>query len=425
MRQHIAVGLDVGTTKICAVAAGISGSEITLLGMGVAPSVGLRKGVVINIDDTVSSIRRVLAETEECTGVRVRSVSVGISGSHIKGFMSSGAVGVRGSEVTPSDVERAIESAKAVYMPLDREVIHAIPVEFMLDGQEGITNPIGMSGVRLEAKVHIITGSVSSIQNLLKCCEKAGLDVAELVFEPLASARAVLTRDEKESGVVLIDIGGGTTDIALFRDGSLRHISVLGVGGSHVTNDIAVGLRIQMSEAERLKKTAGAVVMSADAEEREIQVTQAGGQVRTLPRECLVNIIQPRCVETLELVREELKRCFCYEQAIYGVVLTGGSSQLSGFDRMAESLLELPVRIGAPEMITGPDPVIRNPQFSTGVGLVSCFPAVQRQEPGHTVSSNSLLGKLRHWTRDLFRNAETINQDQNKEGGVVCSKLKK
>ncbi|MGC2064085.1 MAG: cell division protein FtsA [Thermodesulfovibrionales bacterium] len=429
MRQHIVVGLDVGTTKICAIAAQVYGAEINLLGMGVSPSAGLRKGMVINIDDAVGSIRMALDETETCSGVRVRSVSVGISGSHVRGFESRGAVGIRGREVSHSDVERAIESARAVYIPLDREVLHVIPTEFILDGQEGISNPVGMSGVRLEARVHIITGAVSSVQNLLKCCEKAGLDVVDLVFEPLASARAALTKEEKEAGVVLVDIGGGTTDIALFREGSLRHASVLGVGGNHITNDLAVGLRVQMSEAERLKKTAGATVISRDNEEQEVRMTQADGQVRSLPRAGLVSIIQPRCGEMLDLVREELRRCFAYEHAVYGVVLTGGSSLLKGFDRMAASVLQLPVRIGTPDIISVPEdsvsPVLRNPQYATGVGLVACSSVVDRPRAVHPVSSNSFLGRMRHWAKDLFKNEEIINPDYKKEGGMVCSRSKK
>lgn len=429
MRQHIVVGLDVGTTKICAVAAQVHGAEIKLLGMGVSPSSGLRKGMVINIDDAVGSIRMALDETEACSGVRVRAVSVGISGSHVRGFESYGAVGIRGREVSHFDVERAIESASAVYIPLDREVLHVIPTEFILDGQEGITDPVGMSGVRLEARVHIITGAVSSVQNLLKCCEKAGLDVVDIVFEPLASARAALSRDEKESGVVLVDIGGGTTDIALFREGSLRHASVLGVGGNHITNDIAVGLRIQMAEAERLKKSAGATGISRDDEEQEVQMTQTCGQVRPLPRADLVSIIHPRCEEMLELIRKELKQCFSYEHAVYGVVLTGGSSLLKGFDRMAASVLQLPVRIGTPVIISASEhaiaPELRNPQYATGVGLVACSSVADRSRVVHPISSNSLLGRMRHWASDLFKNAEIINPDYKKEGGMVCSRSKK
>jgi cell division protein FtsA len=287
-RPHIAVGLDVGTTKVCAVVAevrgGKAGGKADVLGLGFSPSAGLKKGIVINVDATVDSIRKAVREAEASCGARVKSVSVGISGAHIKGFDSSGAVGIRGKEVSAADVERSIDSAKAVYIPLDREVLHVIPTEFVLDGQEGIIQPAGMSGVRLEARVHIITGASSPIQNLLNCCEKAGLEVSDVVFEPLASAHAVLTEEERESGAIIIDIGGGTTDVALFKDGSLRYAAVIGLGGNHFTNDIAVGLRISVRDAEDLKKTSGAAYEGLVAKEEEINITQAGGTIRTLPR---------------------------------------------------------------------------------------------------------------------------------------------
>ena len=425
MRYNIVAGLDVGTTKICAVAAASGSAGIDLIGLGVTPSAGLRKGIVINIDDTVDSIRSAIVETEACTGVRIKSVSVGISGGHIKGFNSQGAVGIRGKEVTYNEVERAIESAKAVCIPLDREVLHVIPTEYMLDGQEGIINPIGMSGVTLGASVHTITGSVSSVRNLLKCCEKAGLDVVDLVFEPLASAKATLTKHEKESGVVLIDIGGGTTDIALFREGSLRYVSVLGVGGNHLTNDIAVGLRVSMVDAERLKKALGSVIFNKDKDPENIQITQAGGQMKTIPGDCLVQIIQPRCEEILDMVRQELKRCFVYEHAISALVITGGFSLLRGFDKMAESILGLPVRIGLPDRINGLGLDIKNPQYSTGVGLVAYYSELDQTKILHPESVNNILWKMKHWAKDIFRHSENINPNNKKEGGIVCSKLKK
>lgn len=425
MRHNIVAGLDVGTTKICAVAASAHSGGIDLIGMGVAPSAGLRKGVVINIDETVDSIRRAIVETEASSGARIKSVSVGISGGHIKGFNSQGAVVIKGREVTPADVERAIESGKAVYMPLDREVLHVIPTEYILDGQAGITDPTGMSGVRLEARVHIITGAVSAIQNLLKCCQKAGLDVVDLVFEPLASAKATLTKHEKESGVVLIDIGGGTTDMAFFKDGSLRHAAVLGVGGNHITNDIAVGLRVSMAEAEMLKQVSGSVSFSKNGDSGNIQITQSDGQVKTMPGDCLVQIIQPRCDEILEMVRAEFKRCLAYEHAIQGLVLTGGSSLMQGFDKMAESMLGLPVRLGLPDMINGLGPEIKKPQYSTGVGLVAYYPESDQTKIVHSEGVNSILGKMKHWAKDIFSHTEDINPDNKKEGGIVCSKSRK
>ena len=412
MRQQVIVGLDVGSSKVGAVAAAVRPGNVDVLGLGLSPATGLRKGVVTDIDETVDSIRRAVREVESSAGVRVRSVSVGISGAHIESFEGRGAVGVRGSEVAYMDIKRAIEAAGAVYIPLDREVLHVIPTGFVLDGHEGISNPVGMSGIRLEAKVHIVTGAVSAIQNLLKCCEKSGLDIADVVFAPLASSRAVLTVEETDSGVVLVDIGGGTTDIALFRGGNLLHASVLGVGGGHITNDIAVGLRVHMSEAERLKRTSGSVDMDRDDAEPEIRITQAGGQVRTLQRECLVNIIQPRCGEMLELVRAELKRGLGYEHASCGVVLTGGSSLLEGFAGMAEEVLALPVRVGVPSVAGGCGAILKNVQFATGAGLVMHCPEFDRTRAVHPVSSNSLFGRMRHWARDFFSTTDTLSIDQ-------------
>ncbi|HSB31587.1 MAG TPA: cell division protein FtsA, partial [Candidatus Sulfobium mesophilum] len=300
-RQHITVGLDVGTTKICAVVADTSGKTAEILGFGVSPSTGLRKGIVINIDATVDSIKKAVREAEASSGIKIKSISVGISGAHIRGLYSSGVTGLRGKEVSGSDVRRSMDSAKAVYIPLEREVLHVIPVEYVLDGQDGITDPIGMSGVRLEARVHIITGAVSPMQNLLKCCEKAGFEVADIVFEPLASAHAVLTDEERESGTILIDMGGGTTDVALFKEGNLRYASVIGVGGNHFTNDIAVGLRITANEAEKLKKAAGAAYERFVGDAEQMEIIQTGGQTRTLPRKYVAEILQPRCEEMFEL----------------------------------------------------------------------------------------------------------------------------
>ena len=424
-RQNIMVGLDVGTTKVCAVVAAVSGGRAEILGLGVAPSSGLRKGIVINIDATVDSIKKAVREAEASSGVRIKSVSVGISGAHIKGFDSAGAVGLRGSEVSAADVERSIDSAKAVYIPLDREVLHVVPAGFVLDGQDGITDPIGMSGVRLEARVHIITGAASPMQNLMKCCEKAGLEVTDVVFEPLASAHAVLTREEKESGVVLVDLGGGTTDIALFRDGSLRYASVIGVGGNHFTNDIAVGLRITMGEAEKLKKTSGAAYEQIVGNAEEIQIAQTGGQVRTLPRKYVAEILQPRCEEMLELIKEEIKKCSGYGTALCGLVMTGGASQLTGLDKIAESVLGLPVRQGAPVHVIGPKHAANNPVYSTGVGLVTY--GCETDAAGLLTADlvGGVLGKVTDWFKDKFKYADYLNFNNRKEGGMVCLKSRK
>jgi cell division protein FtsA len=372
MGSQIVVGLDVGTTKVCAIAAEINGKGMRLLGMGNSDSTGIRKGLIINIDATVGAIKQAIAECEKFSGTKIRSVIVGVSGNHIQGFNSSGLVGVRKREVSFSDVDNAIDSAKTVHIPLDREILHVIPIEFVLDEHEGIADPIGMSGVRLEARVHIVTGAVSPVQNLIKCCEKSGLAVSDVVLEPLASANATLTQEEKEFGVVLVDIGGGTTDIALFKDGCLRHVSVLGIGGAHLTNDIAIGLRISMYEAERLKKSYGAAVTGIIADDsEEIQIKHTGDKERVIPRKYLAEILQPRCDEMLEIIKGAIKESYGYELATCGVVLTGGCALLEGLDKMAEAVLGLPVRIGTPSSVTGMNARMANPMYATGVGLIS------------------------------------------------------
>lgn len=428
-RPNIAVGLDVGTTKVCAVVAEVCGGRadggVKILGLGFSPSAGLKKGIVINVDATVDSIRKAVKEAEASCGARIKSVSVGISGAHIKGFDSSGAVGIRGKEVSAADVERSIDSAKAVYIPLDREVLHVIPTEFVLDGQEGITYPTGMSGVRLEARVHIITGAASPMQNLLKCCEKAGLEVSDVVFGPLAAAHAVLTREERESGAILIDLGGGTADVSLFKDGSLRYASVIGVGGNHFTNDIAVGLRISIKDAEDLKKASGAAYEDLVGREEEIHITQAGGTIRTLPRKYVAEILQPRCEELLELVKAEINKCSGYGTAICGIVATGGGSQLSGLDKMAESVLGLPVRTGFPAQTKGLKNSVNSPAYSAGVGLATyaCEPEAKGIVTADLVGG--AFGRVTGWLKDRFKYADYFHLNNRKEGGVLCLKSRK
>ncbi len=425
MAQHISVGLDVGTTKVCAVVADLGRREAGILGFGVAPSQGLRKGIVINIDATVDSIKKAVKEAEASSGARIKSVSVGISGAHIKGFDSSGAVGLRGKEVSSADVSRSIDSAKAVYVPLDREVLHVIPTEFVLDGQDGITDPIGMSGVRLEARVHIITGAVSPLQNLLKCCEKAGLEITDVIFEPLASAHAALTKEEKESGSILIDLGGGTTDIALFKDGSLRYASVIGVGGNHFTNDIAVGLRIMLGEAEKVKKTAGAAYERFVSGSEEIQITQADGPMRTMPRKYVAEILQPRSEEILELIKDEIGKCLGHGTALCGAVMTGGASQLSGFDKLSESVLGLPVRAASPGHPKGLKSEIKSPIFSTAVGLATYEYALEAKDIAYAGLAGGAFAMMREWVKNKFRFADYFNFNNRKEGGMLCLKSKK
>jgi cell division protein FtsA len=402
-QRNIVVGLDIGTTKICAVVGEDVNGELEFRGVSFSGSTGLRKGVVVDIEATVESIKKALRTAEDATGVEINAVHIGISGGHIKGFNSYGAVGVRSKEVTHIDIDRVIDSAKAVYVPLDREVLHVIPTGYIIDGQNGIKDPIGMAGVRLEAKVYIITGAVTSVQNLLKCCEKAGVEVIDIVFEPLASARAILTDDEKDLGVAVVDIGGGTTDIILYKDGWLRHSSVLAIGGNHFTNDIAVGLRIAVPEAERIKKGSGYAMVNMVADEtEEIDIVQAG-QGRKILRRHIAEIIQPRAQELLELVRSELTACAGYDIASTGVVLTGGGSLLRGIDRMAEAVLGLPVRIGFPIHVEGCPEIMENPMYATGTGLV--FHAFDA-EPDRGFSFNTfsgVFGKMRDWVAGIFR----------------------
>lgn len=400
-RENIIVGLDVGTTKVCAVVGEVVGDELEIRGIGTSPSTGLKKGVIIHIEPTVESIKKAVKETESSTGVQIETVYVGITGNHIKGLNSHGAVGIRGSEVTPLDVERVMESARAAYVPLDRELLHVIPAGYILDGQNGIKDPVGMAGVRLDANVHIITGAVSALQNLLKCCEMAGLEVIEAVFEPLASTAATLTDDEKELGVALVDIGG-TTEIVLYKDGWLQHLSTLSIGGNHFTNDIAIGLRIQLAEAERLKKDFGCAIASMVKDDDVIDITQAG-QKRKIPRRYLSEIMQPRAEELLDLIKGELFSCAGYDIASLGVVLTGGGSLLDGLDRLAESVLGLPVRIGSPDGIKGCRGNINNPMYATGVGLV--LYGLDKESGGASYEGNltGIFGKMKDWFAGMFK----------------------
>jgi cell division protein FtsA len=399
---NVIVGLDVGTTKICAVVGEVVNGLIEIRGVSTSPSTGLRKGVVVSIEATVESIRNAVKTAESSTGVEINAVYVGISGGHIKGFNSHGATGVRSKEVTDIDVERVIDSAKAVYVPLDREVLHVIPTGYAIDGQNGIKDPVGMIGERLEAKVYILTGAITSVQNLLKCCELTGIEVVDIVFEPLASAEAILTEDEKELGVAIIDIGGGTTDIILYKDGWLRHSSVLAVGGNHFTNDIAVGLRIALQEAERVKKSFGHAITSKVNGSEEIEIVQAGQEKKILRRQ-LSEIIQPRTEELLELIKSELLSCSGYDIASTGVVLTGGGSLLEGFGSMAEQILGLPVRIGFPREIQGARDIISNPIFATGTGLVLYGFHSELHREFSPVTFTGIFGKMKDWVKGIFR----------------------
>jgi len=398
---HIIVGLDVGTTKICAVVGELFNGELKIIGFSTSDSTGLRKGVVVDIESTVVSIKNAIETAESLTGVQINAVNIGIAGGHIKGFNSYGAVGIKGKEVTYADIDRVVDSAKAVYVPLDREVLHVLPTGYILDGQNGIKDPVGMMGVRLEANVYIVTGAVTSVQNLLKCCEKVGIEVVDIVFEPLASAEAILTEEEKELGVAVVDIGGGTTDVILYKDGWLRHTSVLAVGGNHFTNDIAVGLRVTVSEAERIKKEYGVATTSLVSDLEEITIIQAGNE-RKILRKYLSEIIEPRTEELLDLIKTELMSCSGYDIASTGLVITGGGSLLDGFDKMAEALLGLPVRIGTPRYVEG-GKEINNPMYATGVGLVLYGIESESKKGFYPDMFAGIFGKMKGWVKGIFR----------------------
>jgi cell division protein FtsA len=365
------VGLDIGTTKICAVVSEFNEKGADIIGVGTYPSVGLRKGVVVNIDNTVDSIQRSMEEAELMAGCEIGSVFIGIAGSHIKGFNSHGVIAVKGQEVSQEDVDRVIDAARAVAIPLDREVIHILPQEYIVDEQRGILDPVGITGVRLEAKVHIVTGAVTAAQNLIKCANRAGLDVIDIVFQPLASAEAVLTQEEKDLGVALVDFGGGTTDLALFTESAIKHTAVLGLGGNNLTNDIAVGLRTPSKEAEQIKIDHGSCLNSLVDKDQMIEVPGVGGRKpRLLSRHILSEILEPRVEEIFTLVDQEIERTGLKELLASGVVITGGSALLSGIVEIADQVFQLPTRIGFPQRISGLVDVVNGPMFATAVGLV-------------------------------------------------------
>ena len=404
-KDELIVGLDIGTTKICAIVAEQTESGIDVVGIGTHPSRGLRKGVVVDIDATVASIKQAVEEAELMADCEITSVYAGIAGGHIRAFNSHGVVAVKDREVRESDVKRVIDAAKAVAIPMDREVIHVIPQEFIIDDQDGIREPLGMSGVRLEAKIHIVTAAVTSAQNIVKCCNKAGLNVIDIVLEPLASAQAVLSDDERELGVCMIDIGGGTTDIAVFQDGSIKETAVLGLGGYHLTNDIAVGLRTPFDEAERIKKKFGLASARYLAGDDVLSVPSVGGRrPREVSRKILCEVVEPRVEEILSLARGEVMRSGLEDKIPSGVVLTGGASALGGLSELAEEIFEAPVRCGVPSHIGGLQDVVRSPMYSTGVGLVLF--GLQQQTGGQTsrfrIRDDSIFGRVKQRMRDWF-----------------------
>jgi cell division protein FtsA len=401
-KNNLVVGLDIGTSKVCAIVGEMTERGVEVIGVGSHLSQGLRKGVVINIESTVESIKKAVQEAELMAGCEINSVFTGIAGGHIKGFNSHGIVAVKNKEVTDRDVERVIDAAKAVAIPMDREVLHILPQDYIIDEQDGIKEPLGMSGVRLEAKVHIVTGAVTSAQNIIKCCNRTGLNVADIVLEPLASAEAVLTSEEKELGVALVDMGGGTTDIALFHDGSVKHTAVLAIGGNHLTSDIAAGLRTPIGEAERIKQRYGFARTNMVTRDERVEVPSVGGRnSRTISRQILCEIIEPRLDEIFQLVRREIAKSGYDGALASGVVMTGGSTLLPGMVQMAEEVMGMPTRLGLPAHVSGLTDVISSPIYATGVGLV--LYGMKRQEKNFfRIREDNLLGKVRGRMVDWF-----------------------
>ena len=397
-KEHIVVGLDIGTTKICAVVAEVMlDRSINVIGVGSSPSRGLRKGVVVNIESTVESIKKAVEEAELMAAVQINSVYIGIAGSHIASESTHGVVALKRREVTNSDILRAIETARcgAVISP-DRRLLHVLPREFIVDDQEGIRDPIGISGSRLEVDVHIVTGAVTSAQNLIRCVNRAGLDVADIVLQPLASSAAVLSVEEKELGVVMIDLGGGTSDVAIYADGSIRHSAVIPIGGHHLTTDLAIGLKTAHADAEKIKIRHG-VSSSQHVSDREtVEVPSVGGRPpRLVLQDQIAEIIEPRVEEMFDLVHREIRRAGYEGMLVAGGVITGGTSLLPGMPEAAERVLDLPVRCGSPAGIGGLRDVVNNPMFATAVGLIMHSVSHENELSGVGVGpGNGVLGRL-------------------------------
>jgi cell division protein FtsA len=401
------VGLDIGTSKVVAIV-GETNDEGTLeiIGIGSHPSRGLKKGVVVNIESTVQSIRRAVEEAELMAGCQIHSVYAGIAGSHIKSLNSHGIVAIKDKEVSSYDVDRVIDAARAVAIPADQKTLHILPQEFIIDDQEGIREPIGMSGVRLEAKVHLVTGAVSAAQNIIKCVRRCGLEVDDVILEQLASSYSVLTEDEKELGVCIVDIGGGTTDIAVFLDGAIRHTAVIPIAGDQVTNDIAVALRTPTQSAEEIKIRYACALRQLANPDDEIEVPSVGDRApRRLSRQTLAEVVEPRYEELMSLVQAELRRSGFEEMIAAGIVLTGGSSKMEGVVDLAEEIFHMPVRLGVPQYISGLVDVVRNPIHATGVGLLLYGQQGRASGTGELGSAGkvqSVWERMKNWFQGNF-----------------------
>ena len=406
--ENLIIGLDIGTSKILAIVAEVKDDgAVEIIGIGHHPSRGLKKGVVANIESTVQSIRRAVEEAELMAGCQIMSVYAGIAGSHISSFNSHGVVAIRDNEVSKSDMERVIEAARALAIPNDQKILHILPQDFIIDGQEGIREPIGMSGVRMEAKVHIITGAVSAAQNIVKCIRRCGLQADDIILEQLASSYAVLDDDEKELGVCMIDIGGGTCDIAIFTEGAIRHTAVIPIAGDQITNDIAVALRTPTQAAEEIKKKYGCALTQLAPHGEMIDTPSVGDRApRKLARSTLAEVIEPRVEELYMLAQAELRRSGYEELIGTGIVLTGGSSKMEGMIELAEEIFHMPVRLGVPQYVGGLSEVVRNPIYSTGVGLVlfgsANRPGAEENEEVEKVGIKNVFARMKSWFQGNF-----------------------
>jgi cell division protein FtsA len=404
--ERYLVGLDVGTTKVAAVVAeAMDGDRLEVIGLGVADSQGIRRGAIVNLEAAVDSIKRAIEEAELMAGVEIDSVYLAISGPHIKGFNSRGVIAVAGKnrEVTREDVRRAIDAAKAVALPNGREILHVLPQDFVVDDQDGIGSPVGMTGARLEVNVHIVTGAITATQNVVACVNRAGISVADTVIEQVAASDAVLTADEKELGIALVDIGGGTTDLAIFERGAIWHTSVIGVGGDHFTNDIAVGLRTPIPEAEKLKRKCGCCLASLVEDAETIEVASVGGRKpRVMSKRVLSEILQPRAEEVFHLAWDEIRRAGYEKSLNSGIVLTGGGAILEGMPELAEQIFDLPIRRGCPVEVGGLADHVNSPEFATAVGLVTYAQRNRMGEAGRLVGAG-VLGRVAGRLRGLFK----------------------
>jgi cell division protein FtsA len=408
-RERYVVGLDVGTSKVAATVGEIlDDGSLDIVGIGIAESHGIRRGVVVNLEAAVEAIKKAIEEAELTAGVDIDSVHLSVAGPHIKGFNSRGVIAVAGKsrEITRDDVRRAIEAAKAVSLPNGREILHVLPQDFVVDEQDGIGAPVGMTGARLEVNVHIVTSSATAIQNIVSCVNRAGVRVVESVIEQLAAAESVLTPDEKELGVALVDIGGGTTDIAIFERGSLWHTAVIGVGGDHFTNDIAVGLRMPIPDAEKLKRKCGCALSAMVEEDETMDVASVGGRrPRVMPRRIVSEILQPRAEEIFHLVWDEIRRAGYEKSLNSGLVLTGGGAILEGMPEIAEQIFDLPIRRGAPTGVGGLSDHVNSPAFATAVGLALYAQRNIAADPARSGGAGAfsrVAGRLRGLFREFF-----------------------